>query len=114
MDGRASVFKHRPQGAALRAGGDAGLEELSGVAGGVGDELLRRAFGDDAAAGVAAFGAQVDYLVGGLDEVEVVLDDHGGVAAIDQVVEQRPVSHIGEIGNVEEPPWETPDRCIRR
>ena len=36
--------------------------------------------GDDQAAARAALGAQVDDPVGGLDDVQVVLDDDDGVA----------------------------------
>ena len=46
---------------------------------GAGDGL-GRALGDDAAAALAALGAQVNDPVGGLDDVEVVLDDDQGVA----------------------------------
>ena len=45
------------------------------------------ALGDDAAAVVAAFGAEVDDPVGLLDDVEVVLDDEDGVAEVDQALQ---------------------------
>ena len=48
---------------------------VAGVGGGVGGDLFGGSGGYDFAAGVAAFGAHVDDPVGGLDDVEVVLDD---------------------------------------
>ena len=42
-------------------------------------DYARRPHGDDAAAGLAAVGAQVDHPVGGSDHVEVMLDDHDSV-----------------------------------
>jgi hypothetical protein len=38
-------------------------------------DVFRRAGGDDVAAGVAAFGAEVYEVVGGFDNVEVVFDN---------------------------------------
>src|ERR1041385_5141815 len=63
------------------------LEELAG--GGALDlrDLLGGALGDDLAAGVAAFGAEVDDPVGALDDVEVVLDDDDGVAGVDEALQ---------------------------
>src|SRR5260370_6948543 len=59
-------------------------EGLAGVGlFGAGDEL-GRALGDDAAATLAAFGAEVDDPVSLLDDVEVVLDDEHGVAEINE------------------------------
>src|SRR6478735_12755618 len=54
------------------------LQELPGVAPLHLDHILGRALGDDLAAAVAAFGAEVDQPVGGLDDFEVVLDDDHG------------------------------------
>ena len=45
--------------------------------------------GHDTATRVATLGAQVDDPVGGLDDVEVVLDDDDGVARVDQALEDR-------------------------
>jgi hypothetical protein len=50
---------------------------------------------DDAAAAVAAFGAEVEDPVGGLHHVEVVLDDHDGVALVGEFVE-----HLQELAGV--------------
>ena len=46
----------------------------------VGGHLLGRADGDDAAAGLAALGPEVDDPVGRLDDFDVVLDHQHGVA----------------------------------
>ena len=52
-----------------------GTEVGAGVGRGVGGDLFGGPGGDDMAAGVAAFGTEVDDPIGGLDDVEVVLDD---------------------------------------
>src|SRR5215510_6925197 len=49
--------------------------------------LLWRAGGDHAPAIVAALGAEIDDPVRRLDDVHVVLDDHHGVALIDELVQ---------------------------
>lgn len=49
--------------------------------------VFGRAGCDDIAAVVAAFGAEVDDVVGGFDDVEVVFDDDDGVASVDEAVE---------------------------
>src|SRR5580704_16931226 len=59
-------------------------EVLAGVAAFDGGYLFGGAGGDDVAAAGAAVGAEVDDVVGGLDDVEVVLDDDDGVAAVDE------------------------------
>jgi peptidoglycan/LPS O-acetylase OafA/YrhL len=59
-------------------------EELAGVARLVLGDDLGRALHDDVAAAVAAFGTEVDDPVGGLDDVEVVLDHEHGVALVDE------------------------------
>jgi hypothetical protein len=51
------------------------------------------------AAAVAAFGAHVDEPVGGLDDVEVVLDDDHGVAVVAQAVEHAE-QHL-DVGEVQ-------------
>jgi hypothetical protein len=51
------------------------------------DDLLRRAGGDDLTAAVATFRAEVDDLVGGLDDFEIVLDDDHGVALVGEFVQ---------------------------
>src|ERR1022692_2503204 len=64
-----------------------GGEVVAGVGGGVGGDLFGGSGGYDLAAGVAAFGAEVDDVVGGLDDVEIVLDDEEGAAAFDEFAE---------------------------
>ena len=50
------------------------------MAGGALRDGLRRALRDDLAAGVAAFRPEINDPIGGLDHVQVVLDDEEGVA----------------------------------
>src|SRR5712691_11047492 len=57
---------------------------LAGVACLVRRNLLRRPLGDEAAAAVAAFRAEVDDPVGGLNDIDVVLDHHHRVAGVAQ------------------------------
>ena len=47
-------------------------------------DLFRCAGGDDLAAVVPALGSQVDDVVGGLDDVQIVLDHHHRVACVHQ------------------------------
>ena len=60
---------------------------LARVRSGVQAHILGRALGDDQAAGVAAFGAEVDQPVAGADHVEVVLDHHQRVPGIQQLAQ---------------------------
>jgi hypothetical protein len=57
----------------------------------------------DAAAAVAAFGAEVDDPVGGLDDVEVVLDDEDGITEADEVVED--LQEIADVFEVQAGCW---------
>ncbi len=50
-------------------------------------DLFRRAGCQDAAAAEAAFGAEVDDVVGGFYDVHVVLDDEDAAAVVDQGTE---------------------------
>ena len=59
----------------------------AGVGAGVGGDLFGGSGGDDLAAGVAPFRAEVDDPIGGLDDVEVVLDDEQRAAAVDELAE---------------------------
>ena len=43
--------------------------------------------GHDPASGVPAFRSQVDDVIGGLDDIEVVLDDDNGVPGVDELLE---------------------------
>src|SRR5437879_6319808 len=62
-------------------------EVLAGVALGHLDDLFGWAFRHHPAAAGAAVGTEIEDPVGGLDDLEIVLDDHHRVAAIDQPVE---------------------------
>lgn len=53
------------------------------------------ALGDDFTAPRAGFGAEINEIVGFRGEVHVVLDDHDGVAFVDETVKD-----IGEAGDV--------------
>ena len=65
------------------------LEKLAGVGAWVAGDLLRRAGNDNFTTTGAAFRAEVDDPVGGLDDIQVVLDDDDGVAVIAQPVQHR-------------------------
>ncbi len=62
-------------------------------------DLFGGSGGDDLAAGVAAFGAEVDDVVGGFDDVEVVFDDQDAVTGFDEPFEA--FQEAGDIGEVE-------------
>ena len=62
-------------------------------------DLLRRADRDDLAAGLAAFGPEIDDVVGGLDDVEVVLDDEQRVPGLEQLPERR--QQLGDVVEVQ-------------
>ncbi len=57
--------------------------------------LFRGTLGHDEAAGTAALGAQINDMVGALDEVEVVLDDNDRIARVHQLLRQRNTAHAG-------------------
>jgi hypothetical protein len=59
--------------------------------------------GDDQAAGVAAFGAEVDQPVAGADHVEVVLDHHQRVAGIQQLAQGA--HQLGDVVEVQARWW---------
>src|SRR6266540_1792772 len=73
----------RPAPEAERSAEEQPAEEVAGVAAVDGGDVLRCALGDHRAAAAAALRAEVDDPVGGLDDVEVVLDDQHGVALLD-------------------------------
>ena len=58
-----------------------------------------RADADDLAAGIAAFGAEIDDPIGGADHIEIVFDDDDRVAALDELVER--VQQRGDIVEVQ-------------
>src|SRR6478672_1200357 len=61
--------------------------------------LLGCSLGDDPAAAIATLGAEVDDPVGGLDDVEVVLDDDDRIAPVDQPMED--LEELLDVGEVE-------------
>ena len=63
------------------------LEVGAGDGGGVGGYLLGGALRDYEASSAAAFGAEVEEVIDGLEDVEVVLDDDDGVAAVNELLE---------------------------
>ena len=56
-------------------------------------DLFRRAGGDHRSAPAPAAGTEVDHPVRGFDDVEVMLDDDRGVAALDEAVDGREQQH---------------------
>ena len=62
-------------------------------------DLLGGAGGHHIAAAVAALGAEVDDVVGGFDDVEVVLDDEDGIARIHKLLQN--LDELVDIGGVE-------------
>src|SRR5882757_11467904 len=62
-------------------------QKLPRVAPGRLDDIFRRTPGDDFAAAVAAFGAEVDHPVGGFYDLEIVLDDDHGISLRHQFVQ---------------------------
>src|SRR5947209_10198453 len=91
---------------ALRAHADAAFralvrqhaaQVLAGVRARVARDLFGRAGGDDLPALVAAFGTEVDHVVGGLDHVEVVLDHQHRVAH-----RHEPRQHVEQLVDVRE------------
>ena len=74
------------------------LEELPGVAALAFGALLRCSREHKLSAHIAALGAEVDYPVGDLDDVKVVLDDDDRVTRLDELIQNvyEPV-HIGDM-----------------
>ena len=60
---------------------------MASVGAGVRAHSLRRPFHQDTSSAFAAFWPQIDDPVGGLDDIEVVLDDDHGVALVAQAVQ---------------------------
>ncbi len=57
--------------------------------------FLRGPAGHDGASAVPALGSHVDDVIGSLDDVEVVLDHDGGIAALDKFAQDT-----GQLGDV--------------
>ena len=74
------------------------LEVLSRIAPRLPCDGFRSPRRDDFAAAVAAFGAQVDDPVGGLDDFDIVLDDDHRVALLDELVQHlEQLAHVVEV-----------------
>ncbi len=75
--------------AAARGHGDGNLagEISAGERVGIGLDLGQDAFGEELAAELAGAGAEVEQMIGGAEDVGVVLDDEDGVAQIAQLFE---------------------------
>ena len=84
---------------AVRVGGERTGEKFAGMRLRVARDLLRRAGGDDLAALIAAFRAEVDQPIGGLDHVEVVFDDHERSAGIEKFAKRG--EEFGDVVEVE-------------
>ena len=63
-------------------------ERLAGVTSGAGGDLRGSAFGHNAPAVFAGFGAQVDGPIRSADHVKMVFDHHDGVSEIDQLLQR--------------------------
>ena len=84
---------------AVRVGGERTGEKFAGMRLRVARDLFRRAGGDDLAALIAAFRAEVDQPIGGLDDVEIVLDDDERRAGFEKFAESG--EELGDVVEVE-------------
>jgi hypothetical protein len=67
--------------------GQDGAQEATGMAFGRGRHILRRALRHDAATALATLGAEVEHPIGGLDDLQIMLDHQHGIALVDQGME---------------------------
>lgn len=71
------------------------FQVLSREAGGAGRHLLRRTGAHNGAAAIATLGAEVNEMVGALDNVQIVLDNHHGVPRVHQTLQHfQQLPHI--------------------
>src|ERR1700722_8348597 len=75
------------------------MEKLAGMRAFVAGDLLGCAFGHNAAARFAAFGAEVDDPVRLGDEVKIMFDDDDRMAGIDETLEDT--DKAADVGNVQ-------------
>lgn len=68
--------------------GEVGAEEGGGTGGFGGGDVFRGALGDDFTTRFAAFGTQVNEVVGLGEDIQVVLNHHHGMAGFDQPMEK--------------------------
>ncbi len=69
------------------------------MGGRAGCDFLGGSGGDHLAAGVATLGAEVDHMVGGLDDIQMVLDQQHSVTCVDQAVQRS--EQAFDIGQVQ-------------
>ncbi len=79
------------------------FEVFAGGGVGVLGEVFRGAGGDDLTAVLTAFGTHVDNPIGGFDDVEVMLDDDHGIAAIDELA--KDFEQTADVVGVEASGW---------
>ncbi len=72
-----------------------GSEKLAGVAARCLDDILRRTPRNDFTAAIAAFRAEIDHPVRGLDDFEIVLDHDNAVSLSDQFMQD--LEQLGDI-----------------
>ena len=72
-----------------------GFEELPGVRGLLLTDLLRRALGDELAAGITAIGTKIDDPIRDLDDVRVMLDDEHRIVLV-----YKTLKHFDELMDI--------------
>ena len=102
VDAGAGEAKHFAAGLAAVLGdgdGEPAGEIFAGDGAGVGGDFGDGAGGEELAAEFACAGAEVEQVVGGADDVGVVLDDEDGVAEVAQGVEDA--DELGGVAGVQ-------------
>ncbi len=115
VDARAGEVEVLAAGlAAVFGDGDGGAagEIFAGDGVGVGGDFGDGAGGEQLAAELAGAGAEVEQVVGGADDVGVVLDDEDGVAEVAQVVHDA--DELGGVAGVQADGWARRGRRARR
>ena len=102
MDAGPGEAEHFAAGLAAELGdgnGEAAREIFSGDGEGVGGDFGDRARGEELAAEFASAGAEVEQVVGGANDVGVMLDDEDGVAEVAEGVEDA--DELGGVAGVQ-------------
>src|SRR3989338_5413771 len=74
------------------------FQEAAGVRALGARDFFRRTGGDALAAPVAALGTEIDEMIGGLDDVQIVLDDEHGVALVHELLQNTEETvDVGEV-----------------
>ena len=84
------------------------LQELAGVGGLTACDIVGGARDHHFASTITTLGSEIDDPVGGLDDIEIVLDDHHRVALLDQPIEHA--EQLREMGFVPAEPLENRPR----